>query len=208
VAAVTEPVLHIEPVTPDNAADLDVLFATGDPRSCQCAFMRLANAEWSASTPADNRTVHRTAIAAAAGDGRAAGLIAYRDGAPVGWVSFDEREAYARLDSSRLLRRVDDRPVWSVVCFVVAAGFRRAGVAERLLEATVSYARQHGVRLLESYPVDVSTPTRTTRSSADLWRGTVPMFERAGFRTVDVRRQHASSPPRPIMRRGLRPPRR
>lgn len=200
----TSPGLRIEPVTPENAGDLDVLFATGDPRSCQCAFMRLTNAEWS-SSPTANRAVHRRAIAEATADGRSAGLIAYRDDAPVGWVSFDEREAYDRLDSSHLLRPVDDRPVWSVVCFVVAAAARRTGVAEQLLGATLDYARDHGVRLLESYPVDVATPTRTKRSSADLWRGTVPMFERAGFTTVDVRRQNASSPLRPIMRRALRP---
>ncbi len=200
--------LRIEPVSPDNAADLDALFATGDPRFCQCAFMRLSNAEWSASTPSDNRAVHHRSIAEAAADGRAAGLIAYRDGAPVGWVSFDQRQAYGRLTASRLLRPVDDKPVWSVVCFVVATAARREGVAEALLAATVDHARANGVRLLESYPVDTSTPGRSRRSAADLWRGTVPMFERAGFTTVDVRRQSASSPPRPIMRRTVRQRRR
>jgi len=87
---------RIEPVTPANAAGLDALFAVGDPRVCQCAYMRLSNAAWSASTPAANRDVHRRAIAAATADGRAAGLIAYDDSGPVGWVSFDRRDAYDR----------------------------------------------------------------------------------------------------------------
>jgi GNAT superfamily N-acetyltransferase len=194
---------RIEAVTPANAADLDVLFATGDPRSCQCAYVRLSNAAWSASTPAANRDVHRAAIAAAAADGRAAGLIAYDGDGPVGWVSFDRREAYGRLSSSKLLRPVDERPVWSVVCFVVAARARRGGLAGRLLDAAIAYAREHGVTRLEAYPVDTST--RAKRPSAELWRGTTTMFERARFTTVEVRRQSAAAPPRPIMRRTLRP---
>jgi GNAT superfamily N-acetyltransferase len=193
---------RIEPVTPANAADLDALFAAGDPRSCQCAYMRLSNAAWSASTPPANRDLHRQAIAAATAAGRAAGLIAYDDDGPVGWVSFDRREAYGRLTSSKLLRPVDERPVWSVVCFVVAARARRSGLAGRLLDAAIAYAREHGVTRLEAYPVDTADGAK--RPSAELWRGTTTMFERAGFTTVEVRRHSASAPPRPIMRRTLR----
>ena len=195
---------RIVAVGPDNVDDLDTLFAHGDPRTCQCAYVRLTNAAFSAASAAERRDVHRAAVRAAAADGRAAGLIAYHDDEPVGWVSFDRREAYDRL-SSRLLGPVDDRPVWSVVCFVVAASARRSGVAARLLDAAVAFARDHGVTTLEAYPVDPASSTATTRSSASLWRGTVPMFEDAGFRTVELRRQSASSAPRPIMRRALRP---
>jgi GNAT superfamily N-acetyltransferase len=194
---------RFEPVSPDNVDDLDQLFTSGDPRTCQCAFVRLSNAAWSAASPSARRDVHRRAVGEAAADGRAAGLIAYQDGEPVGWVSFDRREAFDRLSSSRLLRPLDDEPVWSVVCFVVAARARRSGLAGRLLDAAVVYARDHGATALEAYPVDVTTPTSTKRSAADLWRGTVPMFERAGFTTVEVRRASATSAPRPIMRRSL-----
>lgn len=190
---------RLEPVSPANVDDLDALFATGDPRHCQCAYVRLTNAAWAAATPAERREVHRRAVGLASDAGRAAGLIAYRDGQPVGWVSFDRREAFDRLASSRALRPLDDRPVWSVVCFVVAARARRSGLAGRLLDAAIAYAREHGVELLEAYPVDTSTTAR--RSAADLWRGTVSMFERAGFTTVEVRRASATAPPRPIMRR-------
>ena len=106
---------RIVPVGPDNVDDLDALFARGDPRTCQCAYVRLTNAAFSAASTAERRGVHRAAVRAAA-DGRAAGLIAYHDDEPVGWISFNRREAYDRL-SSRLLGPVDDRPVWSVVCF-------------------------------------------------------------------------------------------
>ena len=192
--------LEIMPITPDRLADLDRLLARGDPRSCQCAYVRLTNAVWSAATPAMRRDVHHDAVCTATAEGRAAGLLAYHDGAPVGWVSFDRREAFDRL-SSPLLAPADDEPVWSVVCFVVAAAARRHGVASALLDATIDYARDHGVTQLESYPVAADP---ASRSAASLWRGTVAMFEEAGFTTVAVRRRHPTAPSRPIMRRRLR----
>lgn len=196
--------VRIEPVTPENADDLDRLFATGDPKTCQCAYLRVTNAEWRQTDPVRRRELHRHAIADATAVGRAAGLIAY-DGTceqPIGWVSFDERQQFARLQHSKVLGPVDDKPVWSIVCFVIAARARRQGLAGELLDAAVDYARDHGVRLLEGYPVETGGEKRT---SADLWHGTTSMFERAGFTTVEVRRYNKASPPRPIVRRAVRP---
>ena len=56
-------------------------------------------------------------------------MIAYDEQGPVGWVSFGPREEFARLVASRVLQPVDDQPVTSVVCFVIAARARRQGVA-------------------------------------------------------------------------------
>jgi len=39
--------------------------------------------------------------------------------------------------------------------------------------------------------------------SASAYRGTLSMFERAGFTVVDIRRANASSAPRPIVRLAL-----
>ena len=43
--------------------------------------------------------------------------------------------------------------IWSINCFVVARAARRSGVAKALLAAAVEYARDHGARLVEGYPV-------------------------------------------------------
>jgi GNAT superfamily N-acetyltransferase len=193
--------LRIVPATPANAADLDELFRHGDPRSCQCTWMRFTNAEYKHLDQAAKRAAHHEAIAEAEAAGRAAGLIAYRGERAVGWVSFDERDHYDRVVGSKLLQPIDDLPAWSIVCFVVAPGARRRGVANLLLDHAVAYAADHGATLLESYPVDPGPKS----SAASLWRGTVSMFERAGFTTVDVRRSNRSTPPRPIMRRPLTP---
>lgn len=195
---------RIAPVTGENLGDLDGLFSRGDPRWCQCAYFRRSSGDWSTSSPAENRVVLASVVAAAADAGRSAGLIAYRDGEPVGWVSFGPRAEFARLEASRLLARVDDKPVWSIVCFVVSAKARRQGIARSLLAAAVDYAREHGVRLLEAYPVDTGTNPTT---SAALYKGTLSMFEQAGFRTVAVRQFNRATPKRPIVRKALRPKR-
>lgn len=65
--------------------------------------------------------------------GEIPGLLAYVDDQPVGWCAVAPREAYPVLENSRTRRRVDDKPVWSVVCFFVARRFRGKGVARELL---------------------------------------------------------------------------
>jgi GNAT superfamily N-acetyltransferase len=100
------------------------------------------------------------------------------------------------------MKPVDDKPVWSIVCFVVGKKARGRGVATRLLDAGVDYARGHGARLLEAYPVDVAEGQRI--ASADAYRGTLTMFERAGFKVADWRTTPSTRTSRPIVRRAVR----
>ena len=122
-------------------------------------------------------------------------------GEPIGWVSVGPREDYERLEHSRVLGRVDERPVWSIVCFVVARRSRGEGIATALLSAAVDYARDHGATLLEAYPVDASDG-RVPAAAA--FKGTLGMFERAGFKVVERRRANNASADRPIVRRAIR----
>lgn len=119
------------------------------------------------------------------------GLLGYRDGVPVGWVSLGPREDFAKLQRSPVMKPVDDEPVWSIICFVVPAEHRRQGVAGELLRGAVDYARRRGVRTLEAYPVDRDGPSRDD----SLWFGVKSMYEDAGF--VEVARR---KPNRPVMR--------
>jgi GNAT superfamily N-acetyltransferase len=137
---------------------------------------------------------NRAALQALVDSGRPPGLVAYRDGVPVGWVSVGPREEYLRLERSPVMKPVDERPVWSIVCFVVPSGHRRQGVARALLEGAVAYAKRRGATLIEAYPVD--EPGRS-RDDA-LWFGTKSMYDRAGFREVARRK-----PRRPMVRLAL-----
>ena len=193
--------LQIVPLTRDRLADLADLFGQGgDPKWCWCSWFRLRSADFRTATSQSNRAVLERAVERTGADGRAPGLIAYRDGEPIGWVSLGPREDYERLQHSRVLAPVDERPVWSIVCFVVARHQRGQGVARALLDAAVAYARAHGATLLEAYPVDI---VDGRVPAAQAFKGTVPMFEGAGFEVVERRQASRTSTPRPIVRREI-----
>jgi GNAT superfamily N-acetyltransferase len=128
--------------------------------------------------------------------GRVPGLIGYEEGRPVGWISLGPREDYEKLRRSPVMKPVDDKPVWSIVCFFVDKQARGMGVSEALLEGAIDYARSQGASLLEAYPVD-----KDTRSHPDFMLfGAKTMYDRAGFKEVARRKET-----RPVVRRALRP---
>ena len=199
----TADLTSIVPLTGARFADLDGLFATGDPRWCWCMYFRARGRSWANSSAASNRgDLEALTSAADDSDGVAPGLVAYQGDEAVGWISIGPREDYERLAHSTVLKPLDDTPVWSIVCFVVGRKSRGAGVAKTLLDAGIDYARDHGATLLEAYPVEVAAGERARPS--DLYRGTLSMFERAGF-TVAERRPTPGGAPRPIVRRPIRP---
>ncbi len=193
--------LEIQPLTPDRLPDLATLFGQGgDPKWCWCAWYRLRSVDFATATATDNRRVLERAVRETAGDGRAPGLVAYHGDEAVGWVSLGPRDDYRRLQHSKVLGPVDDAPVWSIVCFVVARRSRGKGIATALLDAAVEYARAHGATLLEAYPVDAS---EGRVQAATAFKGTLAMYERAGFEVVTSRQANRNSAPRPIVRRSV-----
>jgi GNAT superfamily N-acetyltransferase len=186
--------LTIVPLTADRLPDLATLFDQGgDPKWCWCAWYRVANRDWTNSTPPQNRGLLEELAAGV----QAPGLVAYRGDLVVGWVSLGPREDFERLVNSRVLAPVDDRSVWSIVCFVVGKRERGQGIAGALLTAAIEHARANGATTLEAYPVDTGDGRLP---SASVYKGTVSMFERAGFTVVARRQASAKSAPRPIVR--------
>ncbi len=181
--------LTLRLVTPDRWADLEQLFGPrGACAGCWCMWWRLSRAQFEHQKAEGNRLALRRLVRA----GPAPGLLAYAEDQPVGWCSVGPRESFAALDRSRVLARVDDRPVWSIVCFFIARKFRHRGLSSRLVEAAVDYARACGAALVEGYPIDAASPGYP---DAYAYTGLLPTFLRCGF--VEVARR---SPTRPIMR--------
>jgi GNAT superfamily N-acetyltransferase len=177
------------PVTRQRWPDLVELFDRPIVRTCFCMFHRKAGDTGSG-------TENRRAMKALVDRGAVPGIIGYQDGVPVAWVSLGPREDYDRLRRSPIMKPVDHRPVWSIVCFFVDRDSRGQGLSERMLRAAVDYARSRGARLLEAYPVD-----RVGRGDPDsMFFGAKSMFDRAGFTEVARRK-----PTRPVVRRALRP---
>lgn len=178
------------PVTKDRWQDLAELFDRPIVRTCFCMFYRKTGAGTGVGSE------NRRAMKALVDKGIVPGIIGYENGVPVAWVSLGPREDYAKLRRSPIMKPVDDRPVWSIVCFFVDSGARGRGLSERMLRAAVDYARSCGARLVEAYPVD-----KAKRSHPDdMFFGAKSVYDRAGFREVARRK-----PTRPVVRKALRP---
>jgi len=188
--------VEIRPASPDLWPALADLFsAGGDPKWCWCQFWRKPGSNWSNTTADDNRRD----LEALVGTEPAPGLVALDDGVAIGWVGLGPREDFPRLTRSRVLPRLPGDGVWSINCFVVARKARRRGVADALLAAAVAYARQHGARELEGFPVDTGGERMP---SAGAYTGTRRMFERNGFELAGPTASKASGGrPRVVMRR-------
>jgi len=85
------------------------------------------------------------------------GLITYVGGKSAGWCSVGPRENYLALENSRILKRVDDQPVWSIVCFFVDKTVRKQGLMAEMLRGAVAYAKKHGAKIVEGYSIDMQT---------------------------------------------------
>lgn len=138
---------------------------------------------------------NRRAMQAIFDSGHIPGLIAWHDCEAVGWIQVDNRAAFPRLETSRVLKPVDHKAVWSVSCFLVDKRFRRSGLSARLLRAACTFAREQGATILEGYPID--TP-KASYPPVYAWTGFAGAFREAGFEEVARR-----SATRPIMRKYL-----
>ena len=130
----------------------------------------------------------------------APGVLAYDGDEVVGWAAVAPRSELPVARSTKI-PRVDDLPVWSVICLRVRPGHRGRGISHVLLDGAVDHARSHGAPAVEGYPVD-NQGERVDLTMA--YVGTRAVFERAGFTKVADTDAVSGGFPRVVMRRGLR----
>ncbi|HET6891853.1 MAG TPA: GNAT family N-acetyltransferase [Pyrinomonadaceae bacterium] len=180
-------------------ADIEELFGErGACGGCWCMFWRLPRKEFDQGKGSGNKRALKKIVtgqprsAAPTNKGHAPGIIAYHKKEPIGWCAVAPREEYLALERSRILKPVDDKPVWSVSCLFIKKPYRRQGVSALLLRAAVEFAANQGAVVVEGYPVE---PSMDKMPDPFLWHGVPSAFEAAGFREV-LRRSKS----RPIMR--------
>ena len=177
------------PLTPDRWLDFEKLFGPrGACGGCWCMYWRLTRTQFDEQHGELN---HRN-IKALVDSNIIPGILAYAGDEPVGWCSIAPREEFSTLSRSRILKPVDDQPVWSAVCFFVARSQRRKGLTVELLRAAVEFARANGARIVEGYPVE---PKSGKAPDVFVFTGLSSAFKQAGFTEV-LRRSET----RPIMR--------
>ena len=183
------PDLTIFPATPDRWTDFETLFGPrGAIGGCWCMWWRLTRAEYERQKGEGNKGAMQAIVASS----EVPGLMAYAGDQPVAWCSVAPREAFPSLDRSRVLKRVDEQPVWSVVCFFITKPYRGQGVSVQMLRAALDYAGQHSARIVEGYPIE---PKKDSAPDIYAFTGMASAFRKAGF--VEVLRR---SETRPIMR--------
>ncbi|MEO5533557.1 MAG: GNAT family N-acetyltransferase [Pseudolysinimonas sp.] len=126
------------------------------------------------------------------------GVLAYVDGEVAGWCSVAPRSTYRRLMNSRTIPFLDERDAWSIVCFVVRAGYRKRGLMHVLLEGAVEHARANGAEIVEGYPIETGGDRVDVISG---YVGTTELFEAAGFTRAAETTAHSGGKERWIMRR-------
>lgn len=172
-----------KPLTPASWPDFEDLFGkNGGCGGCWCMSFRIMPAEYRKNKGDGNKeTMRRLA------ERQMTGLIAYDGSLAVGWCAMSPREEYLRIENSRILKRIDDIPVWSLPCFFIRKGYRRKGLSVQLLWAAIRYARENGIAALEGYP---TVPYDAKMPDAFAWTGLLASFEKAGFEIVARNSKH------------------
>lgn len=185
------------PLTPARWEDLVTVFGggagKGDCGRCWCMWWRLPRAGIDPFAGVDVKALFRARVDA----GPPPGILAYENGAPVGWVQVGPRvdvpewNKPGRLTAPPDPAEAADPALWGISCFVVKAGRRKRGYGTALLDAAVDWARAGGAAWIDACPVETSG----TKGASALYHGVASTFLRAGF--VEVARRH---PTRPVVR--------
>ena len=187
------PALICHPLTPDRWADFEALFGErGACGGCWCTFWRRPRSEYERNKGPGNRRFMLKVVES----GPPPGILGYLDGEPVGWCAVASRDHYPALERSRILKPIDDTPVWSISCLFVRKDQRKKGLSIRLLKAAVDNVKRQGGAVVEGYPVE---PKSENLPDPFVWHGLASAYRKAGFRECARR-----SETRPIMRYHIR----
>jgi len=121
-----------------------VLRSSASGSSCWDIFPRLTGVEQRAAGLTGPGHLRRAKLTSLARRRSAPGLLAYRGGEAVGWISVGPRLDYHRIARSRATPPVDEELVWVIPCITVRREARGQGVAIGLIRAAVDYARTRG----------------------------------------------------------------
>ena len=182
-------ILQFHPLTTDKWMDFESLFGPrGACGGCWCMFWRLTRKEFERHKGEGNRKAMKAIVEA----GKIPGILAFAQDRPVAWCSVAPREHFTALARSRILKPLDNLPVWSISCFFVEKNYRHKGLSTQMIKAAVDYVKKNGGSVVEAYPVE---PKKDKMPDAFAWTGLASSFIKAGFKECARR-----SETRPIMR--------
>ncbi len=180
------------PATRENWPALRALFGSrGACGGCWCMAWLRPRRQWEEGKGASNRRAFKRLV----DRGREPGILAFHGERAVGWCAVAPRSNYPVLANSRILKPVDEAPVWSITCLFIAKEYRRKGLSSQLLKAACKHARSRGAHIVDGYPHELG---EDVLPDPFVWTGLMSAYVKAGFSEVARR-----SPKRPIVRRAL-----
>lgn len=182
--------MTFEPLSKKNWLLFTELFGErGACGNCWCMYFRLPKSEFVAGKADEgNKNKMKELVWA----GVPTGVLGIYEGKAIAWCAFAPREDYLKLEKSRVHKRIDSKPVWSVTCFFIEKQFRRMGVSVAMLNGLIKYAGEQKINIIEAYP---TVPTQDILPDSFAWIGLYKSFEKAGFQIVDY-----TSKSRPMVR--------
>lgn len=181
--------INFTELTVETWQDFEQLFGErGACEGCWCMYWRLPHKIYQPNRGNKNKKYMHQLVK----KNEQIGIIMYLDSEPIGWCSVAPREDFIRLENSRILKPIDNKSVWSIVCFFIDKKFRRQGYSTQLLKAVIKIVKKKGAKILEGYPHE---PKKDNMPAAFAWTGISNSFLSAGF--IEVARR---SDTRPIMR--------
>jgi len=176
--------LKFEPLSTSNWEKFEILMGEkGGCGNCWCMYFRLPYKTFQANKPDGNKKIMKQLV----NKGMPQGLIASLNNEPVGWIAMAPREDYLKIENSRVFKRIDDNPVWSITCFFIRKEFRHKGLSLQLIKGAIGFARKKKIKTLEAYP---AIPYAEKVPHPFLWVGVLSSFVKNGFKIV---RQHSKS---------------
>ena len=170
--------LEFDSLTSSNWKQFETLMGEkGGCGNCWCMFFRLPYKAFQENKPEGNKKLIKQLV----NKGLPQGLIASVNGEPVGWIALAPREDYMKLENSRVFKRIDDKPVWSITCFFIKKGFRHKGLSQQLIKGAIDFARKKKIKTLEAYP---AIPYAEKVPHPFLWVGVLSSFIKNGFKIV------------------------
>ena len=151
---------------------------------CYCHFYHVPKSiRWPGLSGPQNRTAMRARIEI----GEMEGFLAYDGGEVVGWVNAQPRHklphCFERLGIPPTLLPCAPFEATAIVCFVIAPGLRRRGIARALLQGALESFAARGFKLVDAFPFK----SGNSELAADHSHGPLPIFLEAGF---EVLRDH------------------
>ena len=131
--------ITFQPLTLENFQEFEKQFGQkGACAGCWCMWYRQKRSEFEKQKGEKSRR----AMHAIVRSGKNPGIITYHNGQPIAWCSIAPREEFTLLERSRILKPVDDKPVWSIVCLFVTKRLRRKGISDTLLQGAIEFAKK------------------------------------------------------------------